>query len=73
MNLNIRVIPRASRSKIKESDGSLKAYLTKPAHDGLANAELIELLSGHFGVKRYRIKILKGEKSRSKIVSISDK
>ena len=70
MILNIRVIPKSSRSLIKEENGSLKAYLTLAPHDGLANKQLIELLAGHLKVRKYQIKIIKGEKSRNKVVEI---
>ncbi len=70
MNLNIRVIPKASRSLIREENDSLKVYLTKAAQDGLANKQLIELLAAHLRVKKYQIKIIKGEKSRNKVVAI---
>ena len=72
MILNIYVIPKASRVLVKEEKGRLKVYLTKPAWDGLANAQLIELLAEHFEVKKYQIRIIKGENSRNKLVSISD-
>jgi len=68
--LNIRVIPRASRNLIKKENDSLKAYLTKAAQNGLANKQLIELLAGHLQVKKYQIKIIKGEKSRNKVIEI---
>lgn len=68
--MNIRVIPKASRSLIKEEHDSLKAYLTQSPHDGLANKQLIELLAGHLKVKKYQIRIIKGEKSRNKVVEI---
>lgn len=70
MILNIRVIPKASRSLIKEENDSLKAYLTQPAHDGLANKQLIELLAKHLKLKKYQIKILKGENSQNKVIEI---
>ncbi len=70
MILNIRVIPKASRNLIKEENGSLKAYLTKPAKNHLANKQLIELLAGHLQVRKYQIKIIKGEKSRNKVIEI---
>jgi len=70
MILNIRVIPRASRNLVKEESPGLKVYLTKPAQDGLANAQLVDLLSRHFKVKKYRVKIIKGEKSRDKLIEI---
>ncbi len=70
MVLNIRVIPKASRSLVKKENDSLKVYLTQAPHDGLANKQLIELLAGHFKVRKYQVKIIKGEKSRNKVVEI---
>jgi len=69
--LSIRVVPKASRNFIKEENGSLKAYLTKPAQNNLANKQLVELLAEYLGVKKYQIKILQGEKSRDKVVEIN--
>jgi uncharacterized protein (TIGR00251 family) len=70
MILNIRVIPKASRTLIKKENGPLKIYLTKPAQDGLANAQLIDLLSGYLKVKKYQVRIIKGENSRNKLVEV---
>lgn len=72
MILNIRVIPRASRNLIKKEKDYLKIYITKPAQDNLANQELIKLLSKHFQVPRYRINIIKGSKSKDKLVEINE-
>ncbi len=72
MIFNVRVIPKASRKLVKEESDHLKVYLTKPAQDGLANAQLINLLAEHFKVKKYQVTILKGETARSKLVQISD-
>jgi len=68
--IRVRVIPGSGRKLVKEEQGLLKAYLTKPAIEGRANKELIELLSGHFKVKKYRIRIAGGEKSRDKVIEI---
>lgn len=70
MILNIRVIPKASRNFVKGEGSSFKVYLTQPAHDGLANKQLIELLAEHLKVKKYEIRITKGEKSRNKVIEI---
>lgn len=70
MILNIRVIPKAGRNLIKEESNYLKAYLTKPPQNGLANKELIGLLAEYLGVRKYQIKIIKGEKSKNKTVKI---
>lgn len=70
MILHVKVIPRAGRNLVKEESGYLKVYLTKPAQDGEANAQLISLLSESLKVKKYRIKIIRGNKSRDKTVSV---
>ena len=66
---NIVVKPGSSQEKIIEStDGELTVYLHAGAHDGEANAALIKLLSKHFRVPKTSINILRGKKSRIKIV-----
>jgi uncharacterized protein len=71
MILNIRVMPKAGRNLVKVENGALKVYLTSPAQEGQANSQLIQVLSEHLKVKKYHIKIIKGLKSRDKIVEIN--
>lgn len=70
MILNIRVIPKASRNLVREENGRIKVYVTAPAQDGLANERLVRLLAEHFKVKKYQVRIIRGEKSRDKQVEI---
>ncbi|HNW40036.1 MAG TPA: DUF167 domain-containing protein [Candidatus Omnitrophota bacterium] len=70
MIFNVRVNPRASRKRVEQSENNLKVYLTKPAVDGEANAQLIDLLSAYFKIKKYQVRIKSGEKSRNKLVEI---
>ncbi len=70
MIIGVRVIPKASRVAVTKESQGLKVYLTKPPHDGLANGQLIGALAEYFGVKKYQVKILKGETSRNKLVEI---
>lgn len=72
MILRVRVIPKSSRILVKEEQDYLKVYLTKPACDGLANQQLIEVLAKHLKIKKYQIEITKGQKSRDKLINISD-
>lgn len=72
MVFNVRVSPKASRNLVKEEKGVFKAYLTKPAQDGLANEQLIGLLSEYLKVKKYQLKIIKGHKSRDKLIEVKD-
>jgi len=70
--LNIRVVPRASSNRIKKEDNCFKVYLTKPAQDGLANAQLVEVVARHFGLKKYQVKIIRGHTGRNKVLEVSD-
>ena len=70
--MHIRVVPQSSRTAVKEDGGVWKVYLTRPAQDGLANKQLVEVLSEHLKIKKYRIKIIKGEKSRNKTIEVDD-
>lgn len=69
MILNIKVIPRAKRAVIKNGD-PLRVYVNQPPEDGRANDAVIKLLAEHFKISKSKIKIIKGEKSRKKIIEI---
>lgn len=67
----IRVQPKSSQNKIVGPEGeALKVKLHAAPEGGKANAALVELLHEAFRVPRQNIKILRGEKSRSKWVEI---
>lgn len=69
---NIRVVPKSSQLKVVPTgEGGFKVYLTRPAHDGEANEQLVELLAKYLEIKKYQVKIIKGLKSRDKIVEIT--
>jgi uncharacterized protein len=70
MLINVRVVPKSSRTAVSEEPGGLKVHLTRPAQDGEANEQLVDLLAGHFKTKKYLITIRKGHASRNKVVEI---
>ena len=77
MQIQIKVFPQAKKSKVVEdrslfADTGYKVYVTAPAVDGKANKAVIEALAEHFGVKKGRIEIIKGLKSRLKTIKIND-
>lgn len=55
-----------SDSKLPE----LKVYLTAVPIDGKANKELIKLLSKELNINKSKISIIKGEKSKKKVIEI---
>ena len=55
---------------MQESEDVLVVYLHARPHDGEANKSLIAVLAKHFGVPKSSVKIVLGQKSRTKIVEI---
>jgi uncharacterized protein (TIGR00251 family) len=72
MILKLRVIPRSSRNSVIKQEDNFKVYLTRPAQDGQANEQLIDLLADYLKIKKYQIKIIKGLKSRDKLVEVNE-
>lgn len=70
MTIEVKVIPRAKKEKIEEIDNIFKVYMHDPAIEGRANKKLIEMIAGHFKVKKYNVNIIKGLKSREKTIEI---
>ncbi len=72
--LAVRVVPRASRTKISEvmNDGTIKIHLAAPPVDGEANEKLIEFLAEILHVPKTRIEIVAGQSGRDKLISILD-
>ena len=72
--IRLKIIPRSSENKIvgESEDGVLKIKLTAPPVEGEANKKLIEFLSKEWGMAKSKIQIIKGEKSKNKIVEIED-
>jgi uncharacterized protein len=68
----VRVTPRASRDAIEgEYQGALKVRLTAPALEDRANEELRRLLAKSLNARLTAVRIVAGEKSRTKRVSVA--
>jgi len=72
LTLKVRVVPQAKKNALKPEKDRLKVYLTAPALEGKANQALIAFLAQAYNVKKNRICITRGLKSRDKIVQILD-
>lgn len=71
MILAVRIIPNASKNEIIGWSGDqLKIRIAAPPDRGKANKELVRFLSKNFNLPRNTIQILKGEKSRDKLLEI---
>ena len=72
MKIDVKVIPGARKSFIKQEGGMWKVHLSTPAVDGKANKALIVLLAEYFKLHKSQIEIIKGLKSRRKTININD-
>jgi uncharacterized protein (TIGR00251 family) len=67
--LKVKVIPRSSMNKIAGFEGDiLKVKVTSAPIEGLANRDLIQLLSKRLRVAKEKIEIISGHTSRVKTV-----
>ncbi len=72
ITIMVRVIPRASRDAIEGAYGeSLKVRLMAPALENRANEALRRLLAERLNVQVAAVRIVAGEKSRTKRISIA--
>lgn len=68
MIIVVKARPNSGKQEVKKVfDAEYIVYLKKPAEDNKANIELIKLLKKHF---LKDIKIIKGLKSKNKIVGV---
>jgi uncharacterized protein (TIGR00251 family) len=69
--LEVRVQPRAGRDEIVgERAGTLLVRLTAPPVDGRANEALCRLLARRLRVAPTRVTLLRGARSRDKVVRV---
>ena len=69
--LKVRVQPKASKNLVEGYVGdTFRLRVTAPPENGKANAAVIALLAAPLDVNRSRLTVIKGLKSRDKIVGV---
>ena len=69
--LELKVIPNAPRDEIAGwLGGALKVKIQAPALEGRANDAVLDFLAQKLGVPRRDVSLLRGDKSRQKVVRI---
>jgi hypothetical protein len=72
MNISVKVKPNSKEEKIEKiSDSEFLLWVRSAPKEGKANQEIAKLLSEYFDVPRTDISIVRGHKSRNKIVSLN--
>ena len=72
MKISVKVKPNSKIEKIEEQAGIFLIHVKEPPQEDKANQAVINLLSSYFKLPKSRISILKGKKSRQKIVEIKN-
>jgi uncharacterized protein (TIGR00251 family) len=71
IRLSVRVHPRSRRQKFKKLDeNSYRIHVTSAPSKGEANEEVRELVARHWAIPVSRVKIVRGHKSRNKLITI---
>jgi uncharacterized protein (TIGR00251 family) len=70
MMFHVKVIPNAKMNEVSQEGQDLRVRLNARPSKGRANKALTELLAEHFNVRKGAVKIVKGEKSREKVVEV---
>jgi len=71
VSFSVHVLPRSSKCALAgHQGGAIRLKLTAPPVDGKANEECLEFLAERLEVKKGQMDIVRGHKSRNKIVSV---
>ena len=71
--IEIRVIPRAKNEcVITDATGKIRVRTNAAPVDGAANDSVIKLLADYFGVAKSKIKIIRGDTSRDKVIELRE-
>jgi hypothetical protein len=69
--LSVKLQPRASKNEIGTTLGDeLRIKVTAPPVDAAANEALVKLLVGQLDCARGRVELIRGHKSRHKVVKL---
>ena len=70
-NFPVKVQPKASRDQVVGyRDGVLQLRVTAPPDKGRANAAVVALLADALGLAKSRVRIVRGQSSRDKVLTV---
>ena len=70
-HLEITVHPKAKRNDLSATDsGEVRVHVTAPPERGKANEAAISLLADRLGVAKSRVRLLRGQRARRKVILV---
>ena len=71
IRVTLRAHPGSRRRQVAlRSDGSLEVHVPAPALDGRANRAILEALGEALELRPAQVRLVRGERSRSKLVTL---
>lgn len=71
IRLAVRVVPRAGADGVAgEASGRLRIRIAAAPVEDAANARLVRFVAGLFGVPKAAVRLLKGVRSRDKLLAV---
>jgi uncharacterized protein (TIGR00251 family) len=71
MQISVRVTAGSKKEKVEAlSEMRLKIAVKQKAKEGAANARVLELVAAHYKVPVKKVRIVRGHKAPSKIISV---
>jgi uncharacterized protein (TIGR00251 family) len=71
MLVRVHVTPNAREARVtKVGEANYEVKVDEKALNGRANRRLIEILAEHFGVPKSKVSVVRGAKSRDKVLEV---
>jgi len=71
MKIQVKVKPNSRTEEVSREGDSFIVKVKEPPREGKANQAVIKLLAEHFGVPQSRVRILRGFRSRNKVIEVA--
>lgn len=73
MKLTVFAHPNSKKPRVeKDLFGNVHVYVSQPPLEGRANAAIVLALADYLHIKRSKLKLVQGEKSKQKLFEIYD-
>ncbi len=72
MIIKIRAIPNAKNNEVTTEVDKIQIKVAAQPESGKANKEIIKILADHYKIKKSKIRIIQGLKSRDKVIKIEE-
>ena len=71
MKIRVKVVSNSKNEEVTKEDDGFLVKVKEPPKEGKANKAVIKLLAEYFGVSQGSIRIVRGFRSRTKVIEVS--